>query len=102
MRQFDLHYSPGWQSIFAGPPASTAPESRDSQLANVRHVLVGDLTDQELEALPRLSLRLAEFLTEADPRLRELLRNPFNLSLAADLLATGQGLPSLAKVRSQL
>ncbi|HZD00213.1 MAG TPA: hypothetical protein VFA46_08445 [Actinomycetes bacterium] len=38
----------------------------------------------------------------ASPRLRDLLRNPFNLSLAAELLTAGQSQASLAQLRSQL
>jgi hypothetical protein len=102
MRLFDLHHSLGWQTVFAGEPTSAAPERRDPQLANIRHVVVDELTDDELAALPRESPRLAELLAQADPQLVELLRNPYNLSLAAELLATGQGLPSLVQLRSQL
>jgi hypothetical protein len=102
MRQFDLHHSPDWQARFAGTPASAAPERRDPQLAGVRHVIVDDLTDDELAALPGASPRLAELLAEANPQLGELLRNPYNLSLAAELLAAGHSLPSLAHVHSQL
>jgi hypothetical protein len=102
MRQFDLHHSPSWQAIFAGVPASATPERRDPQLAGVRHLLVDDLTDDELATLPSASPRLAELFAQANPRLRELLRNPYNLSLAAELLAAGQSLLSLAQVHSQL
>jgi len=63
---------------------------------------VGDLTDGELAVLPRQSAQLADLFNEASPRLRELLRNPFNLFLAAGVLTSGQSRASLAPIRSQL
>jgi hypothetical protein len=102
IRQFDLHHSPAWQRALRGAPVSTTPSRRDPRLAGVRHLLVGDLTDGELAALPSQSAQLAALLGEASPRLRDLLRNPFNLSLAADLLTVGQSPTSLARLRSQL
>ncbi len=102
IRQFDLHHSPAWQHVLRGAPVSTTPSRQDPRLADVRHLLVGDLTDGELAALPSQSAQLAGLLREASPRLRDLLRNPFNLSLAADLLTAGQSRASLARLRSQL
>ncbi len=102
IRQFDLHHSLAWQRMFQGTPISTASERRDSQLTGVRHLLVGDLTDDELAVLPTASAQLAGLLLGVSPRLRELLRNPFNLSLAAELLTAGQSQASLAQLRSQL
>ena len=102
IRQFDLHHSPAWQRVLRGAPVSTTSYRRDARLAGVRHLLVGDLTDGELAALAPQSAQLAGLLHEASPRLRDLLRNPFNLSLAADLLTAGQSRASLARLRSQL
>jgi hypothetical protein len=50
----------------------------------------------------RQARSLAGFCLGASPRLRDLLRNPFNLSLAAELLTAGQSQASLAQLRSQL
>jgi hypothetical protein len=102
IRQFDLHHSPAWQRVLRGAPVSTTSYRRDARLAGVRHLLVGDLTDGELAALAPQSAQLAGLPHEASPRLRDLLRNPFNLSLAADLLTAGQSRASLAQLRSQL
>jgi hypothetical protein len=102
IRQFDLHHSLDWQRVFQGAPVSIASERRDPQLPGVRHLLVGDLTDDELAVLSTASAQLAGLLLGASPRLRELLRNPFNLSLVAELLTAGQSQASLAQLRSQL
>ncbi len=102
IRQFDLHHSPTWQRVFQGAPVSSVTHRQDPRLAGVRHLLVGDLTEGELAALPTQSPQLARLLHEANPRLRELLRNPFNLSLAGDLLTAGQSRASLARLHSQL
>jgi hypothetical protein len=102
IRQFDLHHSLAWQLVFQGKPVSSVSERRDSQLPGVRHLLVGDLTEDELAVLPTASAQLAGLLLGASPQLRDLLRNPFNLSLAAELLTAGQSQASLVQLRSQL
>ena len=55
----------------------------------MRHLLVGDLTGEELAVVRAASPHLAGLLDEASPRLRELLANPFNLDLAGQLLSEG-------------
>ena len=58
-------------------------------LAGVRHLLVSDLTGEELAVVRAASPHLAGLLDEASPRLRELLANPFNLDLAGQLISEG-------------
>jgi hypothetical protein len=57
----------------------------DAQLADVRQLLIGDLSDEELAEAIVPPLARASLLTAAPPELRALLRNPFNLRLAARL-----------------
>jgi hypothetical protein len=83
IRTFDLKHGPQWRAMFAGGPAAASP---DEELADVRHLVVGDLTDKELAPLRQASPRLADLLDQAGPRLRALLANPFNLDLAGRLL----------------
>jgi hypothetical protein len=72
-------------ATFSGVPISDNPAHVDRRLRRVRHLLVGDLTDGELDSAVVPPLPLALLLVEASPELRALLRNPFNLRLAAGL-----------------
>jgi hypothetical protein len=83
-RTFDARNNHDLQAAFAGHPLSAG----DLRLAGVRHLLIGDLTDAEIDAVVVPPLALASLLAKASPELRSLLRNPFNLRLAAVLTAT--------------
>lgn len=85
IRTFDLKHSQRWQQMFPGTPA--APSAADPALTRVRHLVVGDLADDELAVLRTASPRLAALLDQAGPRLRNLLANPFNIDLAGQLLS---------------
>ena len=97
-RAFDLRHSLDWKSLFAGVPVDNG--RADPRLLSVRHLLVGGLSDGEVSQLLAARPELAPLFDKARPRLADLVRNPFNLNLAAGLLS---GNPDLAdKVRSQL
>ena len=83
--------------MFAGKPLAA---SADPELTEVRHLVVGDLTEAELAPVREASPRLAGLLDRAGPRLRVLLANPFNLDLAGQLLADSGA--DLLGVRSRL
>jgi hypothetical protein len=83
VRTFDARNNVELQQRFPGAPVATDAEYIDSQLTKVRHLRVGELTDAELSGSVQPPLALATLLGEASPDLRALLRNPFNLSLAA-------------------
>ena len=97
-RTYSLRYGPRWREAFQGSPPD--PDRRDHELAGVRHLLVSDLTDGELAPLPASSPSLAALVSSAHPALLRLLRNPFNLKLAADMLAADPALP-LASIRTR-
>ena len=84
-RTFDTRNSEPLQSAFAGVPVTTDTSMVDPQLCSVRHLLVGDLTDEDLESEIVAPMLLADVLAGSAPDLRNLLRNPFNLRLAAGL-----------------
>jgi hypothetical protein len=87
VRTFDVRNSPALREAFAGPPVAAEPDRADSRLPDVRHLRVGDLTDEELDPVLPGAPALAEFLARAAAELRTLLRNPFNLRLACRLVA---------------
>ena len=87
-RSFDTQNSQPLQRAFAGEPVSTDATMIDVRLARVRHLLVGDLSDEDLNREMAAPMPLALLLADASPDLRRLLRNPFNLRLAAELADT--------------
>jgi hypothetical protein len=101
-RSFDARNNHELQQAFAGRPLADDPALADGTLHGVRHLLVGDLTDEELETAVKPPLPLAALLAEASPDLRALLRNPFNLRLAAALTESGGQLSELHAVRSRV
>ncbi len=100
IRTFDLRCGPSWQEMFAGQPID--PDHADRTFARVRHVRVSDLSGGELDQLRRQSPRIAALADTADFRLAALLRNPFNLRLAADLLDDDNTALSAVRTRQEL
>jgi hypothetical protein len=100
IRSFDLKNSSKWKDLFCGTPVETA--AADPELAGVRHLLVGDLAEEELEVLRAASPSLAGLLDDASPRLRDLLANPFNLDIAGQLLCDGDAGILQVQTRAEL
>jgi hypothetical protein len=100
IRSFDLKNGSKWKGMFRGTPVDSA--AADPELAGVRHLLVGDLTGEELEVLRAASPSLAGLLDEASPRLRDLLANPFNLDIAGQLLSDGSASILQVHTRAEL
>lgn len=103
-RTFDTRYSRPLRRAFLGTPLNQDASMFDEQLTDVCHLLVGDLTDDELNSAVRPPMSLAKVLAQASSDLRTLLRNPFNLRLAAklaDSLTSGQQ-AELLQVRSRV
>ncbi|MFI5937857.1 hypothetical protein [Actinoplanes sp. NPDC051494] len=84
VRTFDARNNQQLKTAFAGTPVSATPAAGDPRLTGVRHLLVGDLTDDELAAAVT-PLPLSSLLADAPAELHTLLRNPFNLAIAAQL-----------------
>lgn len=84
IRLFDLRHGPRWQQMFRGD--SPDPLRTDSSLQQVSHVVVEDLTTAELDRVTARSPALATLLEHAEPRLSQILANPFNLHLVGELL----------------
>ncbi len=99
IREFDLRYSPELHEIFGGEPPT---EFRDEEFGKIRHVNVPRLSDEELDLFAAQSAALATVIREAPSELREILRIPFNLRLAADLLGAGVPAADLRPIRTQL
>lgn len=99
IRTFDLRNGQRYRKSFAGAPANAA--YADTALGAVRHFVIPLLTDVDLATAGMLSPKIAGLLGSATPRFAELLRNVFNLSLAAELLACGADAMEFTRIKSQ-
>ena len=99
IRTFDLRNGQRYRQSFAGAPADFA--HADASLEAVRHFLVPRLTDVDLATARASSPEIADLLAATTPPLHELLRNVFNLSLAAKLMADGVDPVQFAGIRTQ-
>lgn len=99
IRTFDLRNGRRYRAAFAGAPADAA--FADSTLGTIRHFTVPRLTDGDVAAAGTASAEVAALLASATQALAELLRNVFNLSLAAELLADGADPAGFAGIATQ-
>ena len=93
IRTFDLQQSPELQELFF-------------DVRNVRRfesITVAPFSDVDLSVAASQIPRLDSVLQESPQNeIRELLRNPFNLRLAVDLLEGGAGVEELSTIHSQV
>jgi hypothetical protein len=99
IRTFDLKNGTRFRAIMAGEPPSAT--YRDADLMNARHFLVPRLSADEVDSLAQSHPELSRLVASAPAPLQELLRNVFNLSLAADLISGGATAESIASVTTQ-
>ncbi|MVO90585.1 hypothetical protein GPA10_39005 [Streptomyces sp. p1417] len=85
IRTWDLQHSPHLRALFPGGP-----------------VQVSDLTDEEVAQVTNVFPSLRDLLSQASVQQRKLMRNPFNLRLAAELLLDGAAAAQLRSVDSRL
>ena len=104
IREYDARYSRDLAVIFKGtPPDGLIPPLAGGAFAQMRHIAVGRLTDDELQQIGQLGAReLATLLESAPTAVAELLHNPFNLKLAAELLDGGTDPEAIRGVGSQM
>ena len=99
VRKYDIRKGHEWRRLFRGKPP--APQFATAEFADLRHILVGPLTDPEIDQTTRFSPALHRLFAEAGPELRKLLRNAFNLHLLAELLDLGEVHADLAGIATQ-
>ncbi|MGW1506108.1 hypothetical protein ACWCQW_47990 [Streptomyces mirabilis] len=85
IRTWDLQHSPQLHALFPDGP-----------------VQVGDLTDEEVAQVTDVFPSLRDLLSQASDQQRQLMRNPFNLRLATELLLDGAATAQLSTVDSRL
>ncbi|MBL3561926.1 ATP-binding protein [Rhodovulum sulfidophilum] len=99
IRTFDLCNGRRYRAAFAGPSANA--EFAEPTLGTIRHFNIPRLTDRDVAAAGTASAEVAALLAAATEALAELLRNVFNLSLAAELLADGADPAGFARIATQ-
>jgi len=99
IRTFDLRNGRRFRDAIPGFPPD--PAFADPTLSNVRHFNVPRLSDLDLNRASTDAAALGSLLDAAPERLRGLLRNIFNLSLAAQLLSDGVDPDSIRTVSTQ-
>ena len=95
IRTFDLRQSEEFQSLFF----SSASPFRDKPF---REIALPLFSDDELAEVSRQVPALDPLLSNTDGEFRQLLRNPFNLNLAAELVQAGTPASQIAPFRSQV
>lgn len=99
MRTFDVKNGRRFRLAFSGAPAN--PDHAEAGLSTVRHFLVPRLSEVDLTTVSAASPIVGALLASAPSRLMELLRNIFNLSLAAQLLAEGSAPSAIREIGTQ-
>lgn len=99
IRTFDLRNGRRFREAMPGTPPD--PAFVEASLATVRHFQMPRLVDEDLDAAGAAATDLGTLLAAAPDKLRDLLRNVFNLSLAAQLLADGASPASISTVATQ-
>jgi len=98
IRVFDLKFGVHYRSLFAGHPVDEA--YRAPEFSHVKHLLIPQLTDLELEQVWSTSELMRKASRQETAALRGLLRSPFNLFLLANVLSAG--LRDVPKITTQL
>ncbi len=99
IREFDLQHSRDAQRLFAGDPHKQFESSR---FANVRHLQIPLLSEEELGQVRVQAPALGTELDRGDDSLTLLARNLFNLRLLAELVEIATDLTALTSVTTQI
>lgn len=99
IRTFDLRHGKRLRTLMQGEPATE--HYVEKGLADVRHFAIKKLTDSELARVGQANQALGRLLSAASDAIQELLRNVFNLSLAAELVHKGLAPDAIQAVTSQ-
>ena len=99
IRTFDLRHGKRLRALMQGTPPDD--EYAEPGLESVRHFSIPRLVDAELTFISEANPTLGRLLSAAPAPIRELLRNVFNLSLAAELVTRGLAPEAIQGVTSQ-
>jgi hypothetical protein len=98
IRKYDLRYNNKIAKIFPQGPITQFVDPEFS----LAHVNVPLFDDAEIKQLKEQSPELTALLEKAGNKMEQILRSPFNLSIAAEILAQGVDVNDLTQIQSQL
>lgn len=98
VRIYDARHSLYLPGLFPGDPVAPC----DPTLSQVQHTCVPVLDDDEQTQISSRSAEIDRLIRSSGPALRELLRTPFNLRLAGDLLGSGLAVEDLTPMSTQV
>jgi hypothetical protein len=103
IRKWDLRYNPDLRSIFRSATAiQVPPDLADPEFSDVAHVNVPVFSLEELDTICAASPALQTLKENANGDMLALLRVPFNLRLAAELLDSGMQPAEFSPLRDQV
>jgi hypothetical protein len=97
IRSFDLRRGRRWQSMFSGTPVDVG--HADPELSQVAHLVVNDLTAEEMATVHAASPSIRQVFDQAGDDLAALLANPFNLNMVGELVGANM---DISQIRSRL
>lgn len=98
IRKYDLRFNHKIKDVF---PQKSISELSDPEF-NMAHVNVPLFDDSEIKQLKNQSPVIKELIEKAGSKMEQLLRSPFNLSIAAQILNSGIDTNDLTQIQSQL
>lgn len=98
IRKYDLRYNGDIKQIF---PQQQITQFIDPEFS-ISHVNVPLFDDIEMGQLKQQSPELKSLVEKAGKRMGQLLRSPFNLSIAAEIMGQGVNAQDLTQIQSQL
>jgi len=100
VREFDLRFGVEYRELFTGKPVHAEFQSPD--FPKVKHLFVRRLSEEELQQVFSISQIIADVYYRATESLCDLLRNPFNLFLLANILSTGGDVEDFSDTTTQV
>ena len=101
IRIYDARRSRELLSLFPSGSMDTTEEFRCPDI-RYRHLWVPLLTEEEIRDAIRQEPRLRPFYDKATPQLRQILRNPFYLWLANELIEEGVNVNQISSIQSEV
>lgn len=99
IRSFDLKNSRRFRTIMRGAPPNQ--NFVEKGMGDVRHFQVPRLSSDEIADIADRVVEIGELMESSPSRLQDLLRNIFNLSLAAEILKSGADAKSIRSITTQ-
>jgi hypothetical protein len=99
IRTFDLLNGRRFREAMQGAPPN--PAYAEQRFGQARHFLIKALSPDELREIGSQAPQLGDLIETAPPKLKLLLTNIFNLSLAADLIKGGVTSQAIRTVNTQ-